>query len=208
MLDFEQLIGLLFALYILGSMVAGFFRRGRSGGRGRPTGPARPGLPDVLDMDELERRLRELAGERVEEYDPSEAPASREPGKPEPRPELTPPVTSAPPSPPRPAMPPMTPAGPRPAPVTRLPREDMRPLRDDDFEGWQDDETDWARWARGEEAFPARASDAKRPDAVPGLPPVVAAYMRQGKPWQAAVVVKEILGPPRAFARRRSGFLR
>ena len=54
-MEFDELIGALFGLYILLSILSGVLR----GVRGRGPGPGREAGPEVLDMEELERRLRE-----------------------------------------------------------------------------------------------------------------------------------------------------
>lgn len=172
-LDFEELLGAIFVLYILGSMVAGFLRRGRPQ---RPTdekAPGRPGLPEVLDTDELERRLRELATGRQEVQQ-----------EPEPHPQPVGPEVA-------PAAPPAV-APPRPASV-RVPA--ASPVQRDELD-W-DELTDSA-WADADK--PRRK---RRETAGTSLPPAIDDIVRRGNAWQAAFVVKELLGSPRALSPHR-----
>lgn len=176
-MDFEELIGVLFTLYILGSMVAGFFRRGaggrKSGSEGRAKGT---GLPRVLDMDELERRLRELAtGRRVPEPEP-EPQAERV--------AASPPTTTAVPT--KVSIPAVVSDGPK-------HRGGQWTVPED---GWE--ELPDPAWAAVEERPVSR-----RAAVADGLPPVVADVARRDNPWQAAFVIKELLGPPRALAPHR-----
>lgn len=171
----------MFVLYVLGSIVAGFLR----GAGGRPAQPGqRPMAPEVLDMDDLERQLREA---RDREHPPPAAP---------PADDWTPTVQPAAPSPVR-----------RPDPAAARPSTGSQPAEmqvawDDDFaDDWGDgSDSEWEdaeRTARRRRPERKRAGDGR-------LPAPVHAFLDQGNPWQAAVVVKELLGPPRALAPYRT----
>lgn len=175
-MDFEELLGVIFVLYLLGSMVAGFFRRGRPRQSTDEKAPGRPGLPEVLDTDELERRLRELATGRRE-------------ARPEPEPERQP--VEQEPRPQRPIAPPTVAPTP-PAPV-RAPA--ALPVRRDEF-GW--DELSDAALQDADKQRRKRAQTAGQ-----SLPPVIEGFVRRGDAWQAAFVMKEVLGPPRALSPHR-----
>lgn len=193
-MDFEQLIGVLFTLYILGSMIAGVVRRGRPTppGDGEGRGPARTGLPEVLDMDELERRLRDLAGGRVGRPDPTGPAQSPEPSV------ARTPTPSASPSASEPAVPSLPQGAPRPVPAatrSTFPEGDRWRGAVDDWESWEEGVWEPERSRTASEGYPSKAAS---------LPPAVEAYMRKGNPWQAAFVVKELLGPPRALYPHRN----
>lgn len=183
-LDFEELLGALFVLYILGSMVMGFLRRGRRPGSGDGEGPGRPGFPQVLDLEELEERLRDLAAGRR----PGEGGyASSGPGpQVEPRPdapEPAPPAVGTAPTPPAVAtvrIPAVVPAA-------------MRPEED-----WADAD-EWAELEDGSWSEPSALPGSGTTSGVRALPPAAASLLDRDNPWQAAFVIKEVLGPPRAL---------
>lgn len=188
-MDFEELLGALFVLYILGSMVSGFLRRGRPAGRssedGKGVGPGRPRFPQVLDMEELERRLRDLAEGRPTERGGAEEPPAK-PARPRP--------TAS--------IPDIAPAPEAPTFRTETVRVPAVFPTDSEIDRWQDD--DWDDVER-DESWARSKSPSERPGAKgpAPLPPSVAAFMEQGNPWQAAFVVKEVLGPPRALSPHR-----
>lgn len=187
-----QLLVGLFILYILRSVFEGISRGGRAGKRG-PDSSEKPGLPtwsDVLDMDELERRLRELRGDEPSAESSSETFVERE--------ERYPPVLSIPaPVSPPPTSEPATIAAPQqPAPPARRTAEAVDMWADDG--DWDDALLD-SVW--DDVPLPAthrRDRAARRTDQ---LPAAVQAYVDRGTPWQAAFVLKELLGPPRGLSR-------
>lgn len=196
--------------------------------RGLPTaGRGGEGAPEVLDMDELERRIREARARRVSVETVSEP--LREEGE---RTEQTAPA------PPRPAEPAATrrpapsaaphvvpSAKPQTAPAT-APQGAPRPAADgsrlrvtvqpsklrglaDDWDGGMDD-LDWKALDDQEEAVRRLGPwhgrrRTRRMDARPrqSLPAPISRFMERGHPWQAAIVVAEVLGQPRALARHR-----
>ncbi|HEY8496338.1 MAG TPA: hypothetical protein VIK98_04800 [Limnochordales bacterium] len=175
-MGFEELFSLLFFLYVLGSVLSGLLRR--SADPGAPTGTGEG--PDlVLDMEELERRLRRASQERLGQPQP---PAGH--GRGETPPSLVPPAA--------PAVPPtaaraVQPAKPAVRSSTMAPRVRGVPFDDDLGQDWS------------APAAPAPRPAAPRPRVAAGLPPTVAALVREGHPWLAAVVMREILDPPRAL---------
>lgn len=193
-LDFEELLGALFVLYILGSMVSGFLRRGRqvrtSGDEPSSSGKGRPRFPQVLDMEELERRLRDLAEGRPPGQRDDPAPfGEREAGEGTETPVAAPPTPAGVPTEAR-----------KPRSVTvRVPA--VVPAAADP-DGWAADE-DWDDVR--DSSWPTMQHLPKEPAAsrATALPPAVLSYMERGNPWQAAFVIKEVLGPPRALNRHR-----
>jgi len=219
----DDLFGLLFVLYILGSILSALMR-----------GPSRrtPGMDDetadeIFDMEDLERRLRRMREEMVDQppaarptvtgEDP-ESPTAGEPVASAPvRPEARPipePVgrpSAVPPSPMRPS--PLRPFVTRPSTA--------RPS--DTVDGWPDLE-EWRDWPGDHWELPVPSPDsgrkrlaavrpqprpsaqARRASARPagtGLPPAAAALLEGGRPWLAAVVIKELWDQPRALRPHR-----
>lgn len=179
------------------SIVSGVLRGGR---RGAP----REDAPEVLDMDALERALRE-AREREQAGAPSpERSASPDSSAPTAAPRAVP---STAPSQPRWA-PTVSPVDRRATPsVQRSTLADRTPLQpswamdaDDDDWGIDVDDADWEALEQEEGRTPRRT--AARTD--PRLPEPVQAFIDKGRPWQAAFVVQEVLGPPRALAPYRT----
>lgn len=182
------------------SVVSGIFR----GARRSQSGDA----PEVLDMDELERSLREAReGELVgEPSSPSSPPVS----PPVAREVSAPSVGPSEPERPRPSVTAARRATPTVHPSTLAERTPLQPswVVDDDDADWTADVDD-AEWeAMEEEGTPRRtAAGSSTPagKAAGGrLPDPVQAYLDKGRPWQAAFVVQEVLGPPRALAPYRT----
>lgn len=215
---FEELIGILFVLYILGSIVAGFLR----GAGGRPAQPGQPPVyPEVLDMDELERRLREA---REREHPPeSRSPADEFESEPpmRPSPERTVAATVQRAS-ERAATTTMLRDSERAATTTmrRAPeratfagRTPLQPSRVRDADNDWGDDADDAEWEALErsEGLTVRPGSRNREMTPPRsgmssgrVPEPVQAFLERGNPWQAAFVVKEVLGPPRALSPYRT----
>jgi len=207
-MSFDDLFGLLILLYVLSSIVGGLLRGRGSEGRG-------PGQPEVLDMDELERRLRERRA-RQETVKPAAQPAAEAPRPapapaPAPRPAPAPaPMasTEAPES--RPAAPTVLPAAPTVrrslAPVGSTLRGAVqlsRPKTPDDDWGVDMSDLDWDAVAAQEEIPRRRARRLRSATPAPKprpLPAAIRYYLEHAEPWQAAVVLAEVLGPPRALA--------
>lgn len=207
-MSFDDLFGLLILLYVLSSIVGGLLRGRGSEGRG-------PGQPEVLDMDELERRLRERRA-RQETVKPAAQPAAEAPRPapapaPAPRPAPAPaPMasTKAPES--RPAAPTAKPAAPTVrrslAPVGSTLRGAVqlsRPKTPDDDWGVDMSDLDWDAVAAQEEIPRRRARRLRSATPAPKprpLPAAIRYYLEHAEPWQAAVVLAEVLGPPRALA--------
>lgn len=226
----------MFVLYILGSIVAGFVR----GAGGRPARPDQsPMFPEVLDMDELERRLREA---RDREHPPESSATGSEPTESSPpaqgqsaapptsewRPTVRPTATMT--GSDRPMVPqttstsvgrstPQTPAAPVDGRAERSAVAGRTPLqpswvRDRAYDGDTDgDGADWEEIERFEGLSDrhrtSRASVRvetihRRLPSDGRLPSPIQAFLDEGNPWQAAFVVKEVLGPPRALAPYRT----
>lgn len=187
----DELFSLLFFLYVLGSVLSGLLRR--SAGPGAPNGTEEdPEL--VLDMEELERRLRRAREERLgrpqppaSSWDGPAGPASPFEGPMGPGSPLEAPVAPAARTVRPTAARAVQPAKPTVRPSTMAPSVRGVPF-DDDLGG------DW-----GVPAAPAPRPAARRRRPAAGLPPAVAAFVRKGQPWLAAVVMREILDPPRAL---------
>lgn len=196
-----QLLGTLFVLYILRAILQGLTQGKPSASKHDERGSR---WSDVLDMDELEKRLREVRStlegrpdsEHItpaEETAPLEQPAADvEPVSAE---EM--PASSAP-------IPPVVLFDHDQRVTSPISQRDVRP--DDGLDDWLSDVDDdeWDELARhGWSA--ERESQQFEHTAENRLPTAIDAYMQRGKPWQAAFVVKELLGPPRAlhpFGRR------
>src|SRR5690606_1990194 len=212
-MSFDDLFGLLILLYVLSSIVGGLLRGRGSEGRG-------PGQPEVLDMDELERRLRErrarqetvksAAQPAAEAPRPAPAPAPAPRPAPAPAPMAS---TKAPES--RPAAPTAKPAAPTVrrslAPVGSTLRGAVqlsRPKTPDDDWGVDMSDLDWDAVAAQEEIPRRRARRLRSATPAPKprpLPAAIRYYLEHAEPWQAAVVLAEVLGPPRALAPYRVG---
>lgn len=230
-MSFDDLFGLLILLYVLSSIVGGLLRGRGSEGRG-------PGQPEVLDMDELERRLRERRA-RQETVKPAAQPAAEAPRPapapaPAPRPAPAPaPMasTEAPES--RPAASTVLPAAPTVAPSAAPSARPLaaptakpaaptvrrslapvgstlrgavqlsRPKTPDDDWGVDMSDLDWDAVAAQEEIPRRRARRLRSATPAPKprpLPAAIRYYLEHAEPWQAAVVLAEVLGPPRALA--------
>lgn len=164
-------------------------------------------------MEELERRLREARRLEQAESSKGRAPAgvpAPEP-VPSPAPPAAPPTVEWRPTVQRPT-PPAAPTSPPRATPGRAPAVERTPLqpsgmgdRDDDWEidvedaEWEAVEAEMARRPAGREAGPERRGLEAQP---PGLPAPIQAFVKGGHPWQAAFVVKEVLGPPRSLSRK------
>lgn len=202
-MEFDELIGALFGLYILLSILSGVLR----GVRGRGPGPGREAGPEVLDMEELERRLREA---QILEPEEAPRPGRRAPETapaPAPAPSAAPPVAQR-----RPAAP----GAPTPEPARTTLRppsvgpSTLRPgwasAAEDDWDAAFDlEDADWAALEAEEplrRPLPAAAEPrpAEKEAAPAALPAPIQAMVDQGHPWQAAFALKELLGPPRALA--------
>lgn len=196
-MDFEGLIGFLFLIYFLGSIIAAVFRRERSRGDGPKTpqtGRRRGSVfGEVLDMDELERRLREARDAAMETVEPRAAEADDDPAPEAPAPiPVPPPAAELPPV----VVPPVAaPPEPRPRRPRRVfPAPTM--AGDPRWETVMDDEL------QAEAATPPARTAAV---ATADLPPAVQNALRRGKPWQAAFIMQEVLGPPRGLRPHRPG---
>lgn len=199
---------------MLSSIVGGIFRGTRTAGR-RESGDGK-----VVDMKELERRLREARAQQPAE--PSTTPArepspqadtprwSPAPAVPDPRPAPSAATTST--TSPGKALRPVTLPGTATAvPASRPPvaraerpvRRTLQPRRlsapEDDW-GLDPNDLDWDREEMGSHGrSPTRPSPSAAAGRTPPLPAAVQRYLDREQPWQAAVVIAEILGPPRAL---------
>lgn len=211
-------------MYILSSIVGGIFRGRRRGGAAGDESV----FPEVLDMDELERRLREArsqeeAAEPVrelfsEEPRPTTVPATVPTAGPQASPAAEPTASpTAVPSAASTAAPMAAPA----TPTQKVPsavkpsaiggRTVVQPNwaqdADDEWDVGLDD-ADWDT-LEGDGVRTHRPAGARRRPPTPpskrgALPEPIAAFVKDGHPWQAAFVVSEVLGSPRALAPYRT----
>lgn len=211
-MSFDDIFVVLFLLYVLSSVLSGLVRRGAPGGRRAQDSPSDGELgPIVLDMEELERRLRRAreataappaagGGEGpqpvvLQGAERDSAPAARRPSG-QRGPSRRGPGTE------RPGE---RPAWSRPEPTrrqsaaTQAAKPTIHPstiaprLRGVDFESSLGED-----WDAAPGAPPERTQRPQAYRAGGGATPAVAALLSGDNPWRAAVILREVLDAPRA----------
>lgn len=185
----DELLSLLFFLYVLGSVLSSLVRRSAPPGTPGET----PDEPDVIvDMEELERRLRRARVEHVGEPLPPAARRREElpaqgPGSSSGRLSETSPAGRE-----APAIPKVRVSAAR-APKPTVRRSRMAPR----IQGVAFHDDLGEEWVSTAAVVPRRAG--RRQGGVQPFPPAVAAILETGRPWLAAMVTREILDAPRAL---------